>query len=90
MATQTTETLSQQVIELVSRQIDIPKEQISLDSQFGTDLGFDSLDMVEFDMLVEEEFDIAVPDEETEKQLINELDWRATGMSLLRKTNFEH
>ena len=34
MSTQTTETLNRQVIELVSSQIDIPKEQISLDSQF--------------------------------------------------------
>lgn len=66
MSTQTTETLSQQVIELVSSQIDIPKEQISLDSQFVADLGFDSLDLVEFVMLVEEEFDIVVPDEESE------------------------
>ena len=67
MSTQTTETLSQQVIELASNYINIPKEQISLDSQFVADLGFDSLDMVEFQMLVEEEFDIAVPNEESEK-----------------------
>ena len=66
MSTQTIETLSQQVIEIVSSQIDIPKEQISLDSQFVTDLGFDSLDLVEFVMLVEEEFDIVVPDQESE------------------------
>ncbi len=66
MSTQTTETLSQRVIELVSIQIDIPNEQISLDSQFVADLGFDSLDFVEFVMLVEDEFDIVVPDEESE------------------------
>ena len=64
MSTQATETLSQQVIELVSSYIGIPKEEISLDSQFVADLGFDSLDSVEFLMLVEEEFDIVVPDEE--------------------------
>ncbi len=67
MSTQTTETLSQQVIELVSSQIDIPKEQISLDSQFTADLGFDSLDQIEFVMLVEEEFDISVDNEISEK-----------------------
>jgi acyl carrier protein len=66
MSTQTTEALSQQVIELVSSYIDIPKTQISLDSHFVADLGFDSLDRVEFVMLVEEEFDIAVPDEVSE------------------------
>jgi acyl carrier protein len=67
MSTQTTETLSQRVIELVSRQVDIPKERISLDSQFTADLGFDSLDLVEFVMTVEDEFDITVPDEVHEK-----------------------
>ncbi len=63
MSTQTTETLSRQVIEIVSIQMEIPREQISLDSQFMTDLGFDSLDIVEFVMTVEEEFDVVVPDE---------------------------
>ena len=67
MAAQTTEALNQQVIELVSSHIDIPKEEISLDSQFVADLGFDSLDFVEFVMVVEDEFDIVVPDEELEK-----------------------
>jgi acyl carrier protein len=63
MSAQTIETLSQRVIELASRQTDVPIEQISLDSQFAVDLGYDSLDVMEFVMAVEEEFDIAVPDE---------------------------
>ena len=67
MSMQTTEALNHKVTELVSIQNDIPEEQISLDSQFAADLGFDSLDQVEFVMLVEEEFDIAVPDEVSEK-----------------------
>lgn len=67
MSTQTTETLNQQVIELASRQTDIPKEQISLDSQFVADLGYDSLDVTEFIMNVEDEFDAAVPDDQIEK-----------------------
>ena len=66
MPTQTTEALNQQVIELASGHIGLPKEQISLDSQFVADLGFDSLDIVEFVMIVEEEFDIVVPGEEGE------------------------
>ena len=66
MTTQTTETLSQQVIELISSSIDIPIEQISLDSQFVADLNFDSLDIVEFVMLAEEKFDIVVTDEQSE------------------------
>jgi acyl carrier protein len=63
MTMQTVETLSQQVIEIISSHWEIPKEKISLDSRFAADLGFDSLDQVEFVMFVEEEFDIAVPDE---------------------------
>ncbi len=66
MSTQTTETLSQRVIELVSGHTDVPKDQISLDSQFVADLGFDSLELVEFVMYVEEEFDIVVPDKEND------------------------
>jgi acyl carrier protein len=67
MSTQTIETLSQKVIELAGRQVGISKEQISLDSQFAADLGFDSLDFMEFAMVVEDEFDISVPDEEIDK-----------------------
>ena len=63
MSAPTTETLSQRVIELISKKFDIPQEQISLDSQFMADLGFDSLDKIEFAMVIEEEFDITVPDE---------------------------
>ena len=63
MSRQTTETLSRRVIELAAAQVDIPTEQISVDSQFTADLGFDSLDVVEFVMTVEEEFDIVVPEE---------------------------
>lgn len=66
MSPQTTETLTQRVIELVSEQIDLPKEHISLDSQFVADLGFDSLDKVEFAMTVEEEYDISMPDEKVD------------------------
>ena len=63
MPTQITKTVSQQVVELVSKQVDIPAERISLDSNFETDLGFDSLELVEFTMAIEERFDISVPDE---------------------------
>ena len=63
MPTQTDETLLQQVAELASSMADIPAANISPDSSFHDDLGFDSLDDVEFIMAVEEQFDIDVPDE---------------------------
>lgn len=67
MSMQTIETLSQKLLELAGNQVHIPKEQISLDSNFVADLGFDSLDKMEFLMVVEDEFDISVPDEESDK-----------------------
>lgn len=67
MSIPATDTVSQQVIELASNQADIPKEEISLDSQFAADLGFDSLDQMEFVMSIEDKFNITVPDEEVEK-----------------------
>ncbi|MBN2210510.1 MAG: acyl carrier protein [Sedimentisphaerales bacterium] len=66
MSTQTTETLARQVIELISSHADIPPKDISLDSYFIADLGFDSLAIVEFVMLVEDEFNISVSDEDNE------------------------
>mgnify|MGYP001249970927 FL=1 len=66
MTTQTTETIRQQVIELASNLSDIPPDQILLDTQFATDLGLDSLDLAEFVMMVEDKFEIAVPDNEVE------------------------
>lgn len=66
MSAQTLETLSQRVIEIISAHHNIPKEQITLGSQFVADLGFDSLDQVEFVMNVEDEFDITVTDEVSE------------------------
>jgi len=67
MSTQTTETLSKRVIELAGNQVNIPAEQITLDSQFQADLGYDSLDQVEFVMTIEEEYDIIIPDEQSDK-----------------------
>jgi acyl carrier protein len=66
MSTQASGTVTQKVIEIASKQVDIPQERISLDSQFVADLGFDSLDFVEFVMQVEEEFDIIVPSEKSD------------------------
>ena len=63
MTTQTTKTLPQQIVEMVSAEAEIPEERISLDADFMADLGFDSLSKVEFIMAVEERFEITVPDD---------------------------
>ena len=79
MPTQTAKTVLQQVMEIISRQVDIPEEQISLDSGFEVDLGFDSLELVQFIMSVEERFDIDVSDEtaskiKTVRQAVDEIE----------------
>ena len=63
MTTQTTRTLTQQVVEMAGNETDVPEERITLDADFVTDLGFDSLAKVEFIMAVEEQFEITVPDD---------------------------
>ncbi len=46
---------------------DIPEEQITLESNFADDLEADSLDIVEMLMLLEEKFEIQIPEEAAEK-----------------------
>lgn len=64
MSTQTTKTLEQKVIALAGSQAGMPTEKITLDCHFEADLGYDSLDQVEFLMTIEEEFDIEVGEEQ--------------------------
>lgn len=59
--------VEERVIEIVSEQMGVAKDQIARDTSFITDLGADSLDTVELVMEFEEEFDITIPDEEAEK-----------------------
>jgi acyl carrier protein len=55
------------VIEIVSEQMGVSKDQVSKETSFVNDLGADSLDTVELVMEFEEEFDINIPDDEAEK-----------------------
>lgn len=59
--------VEERVIEIVSEQMGVPKEQITKDTSFINDLGADSLDTVELVMELEEEFDITIPDEKAEE-----------------------
>jgi len=51
------------VREILARQLEISPESIRRDTDIMEDLGADSLDMVEFVMAIEEEFDIVITDE---------------------------
>jgi len=41
----------------------MPVEEVTPESSFIGDLGYDSLDLVEFTMEIEEVFDVTVPDD---------------------------
>ena len=55
------------VKEIVSQQLDVDANEIKETSQFIDDLGADSLAIVELVLAFEEQFEIDIPDEDTEK-----------------------
>ena len=55
------------VKEIISQQLDVDLAQIKPECQFIEDLGADSLAIVELVLAFEEQFDIEIPDEDTEK-----------------------
>ncbi|MBE6913670.1 MAG: acyl carrier protein [Ruminococcaceae bacterium] len=55
----------EKIKEIISTQFDIETESLSEDTNFLTDLGADSLDVVELTMNVEDAFDIPEVSEET-------------------------
>ncbi|HEY1121427.1 MAG TPA: acyl carrier protein [Haloferula sp.] len=57
----------ERVVAIVIDQLGIDAKAVKPESRFIEDLGADSLDTVELVMAVEEEFDVAVPDEVAEK-----------------------
>ena len=67
MTTQTAGSIADQIIEIIANQMSLPKEQIVPEAAFDTDLGFDSLEQVEFIMALVEAFNIQVPDEDAEQ-----------------------
>lgn len=55
------------VQDILMQQLGINREQIQPEARIMTDLGADSLDMVEIAMKAEETFGLALPDEMAEK-----------------------
>lgn len=55
------------VKDIITEQLGLESEKVTMDSLFIDDLGADSLDIVELIMALEEEFDMEIPDEEAEK-----------------------
>ena len=63
----THEEIEKLVIEIVSKQLQKSKDQISMSSKFMADLGADSLDIAEMVMEFEDKFDVTIPDDAESK-----------------------
>ena len=51
------------VIDLISKNLEVPKEKLNADTDIINDLDADSLDLVEMVMNIEDEFDIEIDDD---------------------------
>lgn len=59
--------MDEKVIAIVSDQLSVSPDEITVESSFIDDLQADSLDLVELGMKFEEQFGVAIPDEDYEK-----------------------
>lgn len=57
----------ERVSKIVVDRLDVKPEEVTLEAGIKEDLGADSLDVVDLIMELEEEFDLAIEDEEAEK-----------------------
>ena len=56
----------ERLTKIISEQLDISDDKITNDSSFQDDFGADSLDIVELIMALEDEFEIAVSDDDAQ------------------------
>ena len=59
--------IAEKVADIISQQLDVDGDAIKPEASFIDDLGADSLAIVELVLAFEEQFDIDIPDEDTEK-----------------------
>lgn len=57
----------EKVREIITDQLNIDAEEVTMESSFIDGLGADSLDLVELMIAMEEEFDISIPEEDIDK-----------------------
>ncbi|NCC82527.1 MAG: acyl carrier protein [Clostridia bacterium] len=63
----TNEQILEKVTAILVDQLGVEADDVSMDANFIDDLNADSLDIVELIMALEQEFDMAIPDEEAER-----------------------
>ncbi|MBE7515926.1 MAG: acyl carrier protein [Chloracidobacterium sp.] len=59
--------IQDKIKEIIVDELGVDEAEVTENARFIEDLGADSLDLVELVMRFEEEFDIEIPDEESEK-----------------------
>jgi acyl carrier protein len=59
--------IEERVLEIICKQTDVDKTEITRETSFSNDLNFDSLDLIEVVMEFEDEFGMDIPDEDAEK-----------------------
>jgi len=69
MAVAAKKEIVEKVKQIISEQLGVDEAEVTPSASFTDDLGADSLDQVELVMALEEEFDLAISDEDTEKIL---------------------
>ena len=57
----------EEIKELIIEQLDVEREEITLESKFVEDLGADSLDLMELASSLEEEYGVSIDKEELKK-----------------------
>jgi acyl carrier protein len=60
-------TIVERVTKVITDKLGVESSQVTMEARFITDLGADSLDVVELIMDFEREFNISIPDEQAEK-----------------------
>mgnify|MGYP002799403379 FL=1 len=53
--------------QIIAEVLNVDADEITMETTFVDDLGADSLDVFQIIMVIEEEFDIEIPNEEAEK-----------------------
>jgi acyl carrier protein len=59
--------IEQQVIQVIARELRMREDAVIMDSHFKRNLGLDSLDYVALVMMVEDHFNIEIPEERAKK-----------------------